>query len=186
MQLALLPISLILFVSTSHYALVTSFSTQNVIVRQTFPVGSAAGNVQLKSHFIHRRSNTHLHMSKLEDDAEEKTSLDTILGTVGVTSQPIVWVSLYFVASTGRGLPEGPFGLLGAIEGLSYLAIVSLVLKRLVLKSKGSDLLEKAENLSLLTIGFSLLVLGNLIAQQGCIPNAKPLLDYSNFVKVCK
>jgi hypothetical protein len=32
--------------------------------------------------------------------------------------------SLYVKVSTGKGLPAGPSGLLGAVEGLSYLALV--------------------------------------------------------------
>ena len=32
--------------------------------------------------------------------------------------------SLYVKVNTGKGLPAGPSGLLGAVEGLSYLALV--------------------------------------------------------------
>ena len=38
---------------------------------------------------------------------------EKILGAVGLTAQPVVWFSLYYVATTGAGLPAGPFGLLG-------------------------------------------------------------------------
>ena len=38
----------------------------------------------------------------------------------------MVWASLYRVATTGAGLPGGPFGVVGAVEGLSYLLMVGL------------------------------------------------------------
>jgi hypothetical protein len=31
-----------------------------------------------------------------------------VLESVGLVSQPIVWISLYSVATTGHGLPAGP------------------------------------------------------------------------------
>ena len=80
---------------------------------------------------------------------------------------------------------EGPFGIIGAVEGLAYLSVVGLVFRRIINSKKSSGVLERAENLSIITLGASLLVLASLISKQGCIPNAKPLLDYSNYVKVC-
>jgi len=35
--------------------------------------------------------------------------------------------SVYTKVKTGSGLPSGPFGLLGAVEGLSYLTLVGIV-----------------------------------------------------------
>lgn len=51
--------------------------------------------------------------------ALEGVSFLVILGIVG-------W-SAYTKVSTGKGLPNGPFGLLGAVEGLSYLALAAAV-----------------------------------------------------------
>jgi hypothetical protein len=79
--------------------------------------------------------------SKKSDHVEEATppsnvvddndSLFAFLSTWAVLAallaQPVVWISLYFVVTTGGGLPAGPFGLLGALEGISYLAVVAIV-----------------------------------------------------------
>ncbi|CAJ1923106.1 unnamed protein product [Cylindrotheca closterium] len=108
------------------------------------------------------------------------------LGVVGIASQPIVWVSLGFVATTGAGLPAGPFGLLGAVEGLSYLIVVGLVASNVIFQERTSDSsLETAQKLSSFTLLAALLTLLSLVKDQGCIPNAKPILDYSNYLPVC-
>ena len=132
-----------------------------------------------------RQSLTQQCLSKSNGEETSENGIDNLLGSAGVISQPILWISLYFVATTGGGLPEGPFGILGAVEGLAYLSVVGLVFRRIINPKKSSGVLERAENLSIITLGASLLVLASLISKQGCIPNAKPLLDYSNYVKVC-
>ena len=65
--------------------------------------------------------------------------------------------ALYSKVSTGSGLPAGPGGLLGAAEGLSCLSVAA---------------------------GAAVLLL--LQANQGCVPNALPLADYSDRVAVCR
>lgn len=35
--------------------------------------------------------------------------------------------SLYTKSKTGSGLPNGPFGLLGAVEGFSYLSLLAIL-----------------------------------------------------------
>ena len=174
---------LLLGLASHHVVNVASFSTPKVIGRHHDVLTT---NVP-KVHFVEepQRKWTIVYMGKQEEDITTESKLDDILGSVGAISQPVVWVSLYFVATTGGGLPAGPFGLLGALEGLTYLSVVSLVIRRILVRDRASGMLEKAENLSLLTLGASLLVLASLVAQQGCVPNAKPLLDYSNYVKVC-
>ena len=111
----------------------------------------------------------------------------SVLGALGIACQPIAWISLYFVATTGAGLPAGPFGLLGAVEGLSYLLIVGLVASSGVGdKNNGTDTsLSTAQKLSSFTLLVALLTLLSLIKAQGCIPNAKPILDYSSYLPVC-
>ena len=188
--MVLLQLALLLLGLASHHVVnVASFSTPEVIARHR-DVLTRSTNVP-KVHFveesqsIYQRVRTIVYMGKQEEDISTEDNIDNILGSVGAISQPIVWVSLYFVATTGGGLPAGPFGLLGALEGLAYLSVVGLVIRRILVRDRTSGMLGKAENLSLLTLGASLLVLASLIAQQGCVPNAKPLLDYSNYVKVC-
>lgn len=187
MELVPLLLVLIVFLSASHHVNVASFSAPKNIARHPTPIMDIPNHHVMQLQNNGQRKLTYLYMGESEDDVASENSLDNILGSVGAISQPVVWVSLYYVATTGGGLPAGPFGLLGAVEGLAYLSVVGLVIRRIFFpsKSKASSVLETAENLSLLTIGASLLVLASLIAQQGCIPNAKPLLDYSNYVKVC-
>ena len=114
--------------------------------------------------------------------------------TARLVANVVVFVSLYFVATTGGGLPAGPFGLLGAAEGVSYLVVVGFVGAALRSKlstgaglpSGPAGLLGAAEGLSFLSVVGGLAVLALLVAQQGCVPNALPLADYSSLVRVCK
>lgn len=114
------------------------------------------------------------------------------LSAMGVVAQPIVWTSLYCVATTGAGLPSGPFGLLGAVEGISYLVIVALIGNALYRTMLGKDhedrdaSLDIVERSSYVTIVVGLLVLATLVLQQGCVPNAKPIFDYSDYVPICE
>lgn len=41
------------------------------------------------------------------------------ISVLGLASQPIMWWSLFTLKTTGCGLPAGPFGLIGAAEGIS-------------------------------------------------------------------
>ena len=134
-------------------------------------------------------------MSGEEEDDEEGGKRDLPIGVAGVVAQPVVWVSLYSVATTGGGLPAGPFGALGLLEGLSYLAIVGFVAAALVSKVRtGSGLpagpgglLGLAEGLSFLSVAAGLLVLAfTALGADGCVPNALPLVDYSAYVNVCR
>jgi hypothetical protein len=152
--------------------------------------------------------------NKNENESSFSSSSSTsssmlILNNVGLIAQPIVWISLVCVSTTGGGLPEGPYGLVGAIEGLSYLAVVGWAAvalwnqyrRRVVVGSSSSSTTTTttttatpppqtpppplSERLSLFTIGIGLVVLVQLVTDQGCIPNAKPILDYSAYVNVC-
>jgi len=127
-----------------------------------------------------------------------------LLGLVGLVFQPVVWVSLYSLASTGHGLPAGPAGLIGAVEGVAYLLVVLLALlprpvaadddgtgggklsnEDVANASNGSSLILGARKISRITIAVGFLVLAGVVAGKGCVPNAKPLLDYSEFLPVC-
>jgi hypothetical protein len=116
-------------------------------------------------------------------NAEGLLSPGSILGTAGLVVQPIVWISLVSVATTGAGLPAGPFGLIGAIEGLSYVLVV--ILAGTAALREDTVTMPRSQQWSLATLGLALLVLVKLVADQGCIPNAKPILDYSAYVRVC-
>lgn len=51
----------------------------------------------------------------------------TILGAGGIIMSFVMLYSEYVLKMTGCGLPAGPFGLVGAVEGLSYLGVTGLV-----------------------------------------------------------
>jgi hypothetical protein len=125
-----------------------------------------------------------------DNDSDESVS---IIGVAGLVAQPFVWVSLYFVATTGAGLPAGPFGLLGGLEGLAYLAVVGLVAASIGRSITGGSsstgknplLLGMSERISWFTLVAALLTLLSLVVDQGCVPNAKPILDYSAYLPIC-
>jgi hypothetical protein len=121
-----------------------------------------------------------------DDDSERNES-----SLLSVVSLGIVWVSLATVATTGAGLPPGPFGVLGALEGVSYLIMLALVGKfayRSIAEDEddsksGVDIL--AERLAIFTLALSLLVLASIVVVSRCVPNATPILDYSAYVPIC-
>ena len=127
------------------------------------------------------------------EDDEEHQSI-SLAGVAGLISQPIVWSSLYLVRTTGGGYPAGPFGLVGLLEGISYLVVVTLAAtytwKNVVTGGRfyKEDIprsVDVAERMSVITFVIALLVLLSLVVDQGCVPNAKPILDYSDYLPIC-
>lgn len=114
---------------------------------------------------------------------ESSSSDQTLLGIAGTGASIVALYSEFTLKTTGCGLPAGPFGLLGAVEGVSYLGVVALAALSLMKKAKtGSGLpagpggvLGAAEGLSFLAILVGLVVLGFQIADYGYIPNAVPM-----------
>ena len=84
---------------------------------------------------------------------------------------------------TGCGLPTGPFGMVGATEGISYLGVVVLVGFSLFTKirtgsglpSGQSGILGGAEGLAYLALLAGVLVLIAQLTNYGYIPNAVPM-----------
>ena len=103
-------------------------------------------------------------------------------GVLGIISNPIMDYSLFVLKTTGCGLPAGPFGLLGAAEGVSYLVVIGYVASALVQKVRtGSGLpagpfglIGAAEGLSFLTFVAGLVVLGFQLTDYGYVPEAVP------------
>jgi hypothetical protein len=101
----------------------------------------------------------------------------------GLAAQPVTWWSLYTLKTTGCGLPAGPFGLLGAAEGVSYLVVVGFVSAAIFSKvTRGSGLpagpgglLGAAEGLSFLSAAAGLVVLGFQLSDYGFLPEAIPV-----------
>ena len=130
----------------------------------------------------------------MADAAEEEADDYTIAAAAGLVANPIMWVSLGFVATTGGGLPAEWGPLVGALEGISYLIVVGFAGASLFSKvTTGSGLpagrgglLGAAEGLSFLSIVAGIGVLATLVGQQDCVPNALPIADYSDKVNVCR
>jgi hypothetical protein len=107
----------------------------------------------------------------------------TLLGVSGTLAAFVVLYSEFTLKATGCGLPAGPFGVLGAAEGIGYLAVVGLAGYSLYTKVQtGSGLpagpggiLGAAEGLSFVAVAAGLVVLGFQIADYGYIPNAVPM-----------
>ena len=108
---------------------------------------------------------------------------EAVLGAAGTTASLVTLYSEYTLKTTGCGLPAGPFGLVGAVEGLSYLGVVGLVAYSLYSKVRtGSGLpagpgrlLGAAEGLAFLAAVAGLVVLGFQVVDYGYIPNAVPM-----------
>ena len=100
-----------------------------------------------------------------------------------IACQPVMYWSLYTLKTTGCGLPAGPFGAVGAIEGVSYLAVIGIAGASLATKAKtGSGLkagpgglLGLAEGLAFTAIVVGLVVLAFQFADYGYLPNAIPV-----------
>ncbi|MBA0824391.1 hypothetical protein Goarm_021066, partial [Gossypium armourianum] len=104
----------------------------------------------------------------------------TIAG--GLVANPVIAWSLYTLKTTGCGLPPGPGGSIGALEGVSYLVVVGIVGWSLYTKAKtGSGLpngpfglLGAVEGLSFLSLLAILVVFGLQFLQSGSIPGPLP------------
>mmetsp|Transcript_80965 Transcript_80965/g.158954 ORF Transcript_80965/g.158954 Transcript_80965/m.158954 type:complete len:204 (+) Transcript_80965:607-1218(+) len=168
--------------SVSAWTTTTSGDLARITKFHQEPLLSGQGRRQRQCH-----STTRLYSKKTKknDDTPQDPaarSKDSVLERIGILAQPIVGISLLSVATMGGGLPAGPLGLVGALEGLSYVVVVVLALRALVTPNPERT---TSQQLSLVTLGLALVVLGLLLTTQGCIPNAKPLLDYSAYVRVC-
>ncbi|KAK6258370.1 hypothetical protein QQP08_002375 [Theobroma cacao] len=100
----------------------------------------------------------------------------------GLVANPVIAWSLYTLKTTGCGLPPGPGGSIGALEGVSYLTVVGIVGWSLFTKAKtGSGLpngpfglLGAVEGLSFLSLLAILVVFGLQFFQNGSIPGPLP------------
>mmetsp|Transcript_6627 Transcript_6627/g.14692 ORF Transcript_6627/g.14692 Transcript_6627/m.14692 type:complete len:160 (-) Transcript_6627:341-820(-) len=123
----------------------------------------------------HRRRSTQMAMEAFKPDVAQ--------AVLGLAAQPVMWWSLYVLKTTGCGLPAGPYGLFGALEGVSYLIVAGFVLASLYSKATtGSGLpagrggvLGLAEGISFLTATAGLVVFGFQVLDYGYIPNAVPV-----------
>jgi len=84
----------------------------------------------LGGHLLYRR---HAHMHtwvRLSADCTRQQQ-----AVIGLAAQPIMWWSLWTLKTTGCGLPAGPYGVYGALEGVSYLIVAGFVLASIYSKA---------------------------------------------------
>jgi len=107
------------------------------------------------------------------------------IGAFGIGASAVCFYSLYVLRTTTCGLPPGPFGLEGAIEGISYLVVTWIfswsVFKKVKtgsgLNTDPAGLLGAAEGLSFLVvlggIAIAVLNLNDYGFLPGFLPNDK-------------
>ncbi|BDA46843.1 probable glucoamylase at N-terminal half [Coccomyxa sp. Obi] len=108
--------------------------------------------------------------------------LQVFVGTLALFAVPVVAWSLYTLNTTGCGLPPGPGGALGALEGVSYVTLLGVVAWSIGMKattSKGlppgpGGLLGAAEGLSYLSLAAGAVVLVLQVKNYGYVPSALP------------
>ena len=106
-----------------------------------------------------------------------------LIGAGGTVASIVMLYSEYVLSQTGCGLPAGPMGVVGGVEGLSYLSVVGLVAYSLFLKfTTGSGLpagkyglLGLAEGLAFVGVAVGIVVLGLQLSNYGYVPNAIPM-----------
>ncbi|KAL7576014.1 hypothetical protein ACA910_000801 [Epithemia clementina (nom. ined.)] len=171
-----------IFLLTFALALVDGFTIRSTS-RSVLASLLNDGNEKSSCPELHRHS-MHTRLFLSNDPTPSISSSDQqILGISGTISGLIVFISEYTLASTGCGLPAGPFGIFGLAEGISYLGVVGIAGYSAFTKIKtGSGLpagpgglLGAAEGLSFLAIFAGLVVLALQITNYGYIPNAVPM-----------
>jgi hypothetical protein len=120
-----------------------------------------------------------------DDDAEEEEvgPLGLAATALGLVAAPVVLYSEYVLKTTGCGLPAGPGGALGALEGISYLVVVGIAGASIYKKVKTgtglpagpAGLLGAVEGLSFLAVLVGAVVLGLTIKDFGSVPEAVPV-----------
>lgn len=131
-----------------------------------------------------KRYITKLH-SQEEDELPEEISVESpfLLGVSGLIASITVLYSESVLFNTGCGLPAGPFGIVGAVEGISYLGVVGLIGFSLYAKIKTgkglpagpAGILGAAEGVAYLAALAGILVLIAQVTNYGYIPNAVPM-----------
>lgn len=121
-------------------------------------------------------------MAKESREGSGTTATEAAAIVGGLVATPVIGWSLYTLKTTGCGLPPGPGGSVGALEGVSYLVVVGIVAWSLFTKTKtGSGLpngpfglLGAVEGLSYLSLLAIIVVFGFQYFEQGSIPGPLP------------
>ena len=115
-------------------------------------------------------------------EAGGRERFELVAGAAGVLSSAVVCWSEYTLRVTGCGLPPGPGGSLGALEGVSYLCVGSIFLWSLVKKARTGEglpngpggLLGAAGETSFLVVLGGFTLLGLQTQEYGYIPGFFP------------
>ena len=118
-----------------------------------------------------------------DDFVNENEGLLLAAGLGGVVASCVTGYSLYTLKNTGCGLPAGPGGIVGAIEGISYLGVAGLLgASAYAKKTTGSGLpagpyalLGLAEGVAFVLALAGVYVGIAQIIDYGYIPNAVPV-----------
>ncbi|KAF9678337.1 hypothetical protein SADUNF_Sadunf07G0024500 [Salix dunnii] len=152
------------------------------------PSSASLLSLQSHSYYVNSSRSRRLHQSlKIVGMAKETTDrgngiVEKVAIAGGLVSTPVIAWSLYTLKTTGCGLPPGPGGSIGALEGVSYLAVVGIIGWSLYTKAKtGSGLpsgpfglLGAVEGLSYLSLLAILVVFGLQFLEKGSIPGPLP------------
>jgi hypothetical protein len=103
-------------------------------------------------------------------------------GILGTIASVVVLYSEFVLKTTGCGLPAGPFGIVGAVEGVSYLGVVATCATAAVdyfseNGVEGSDNITRriATALGVTAAAVGIVVLVLQVTDYGYIPNAVPM-----------
>jgi hypothetical protein len=103
-------------------------------------------------------------------------------GILGTIASVVVLYSEFVLKTTGCGLPAGPFGIVGAVEGVSYLGVVATCATAAVdyfseNGVEGSDNITRriATALGVTAAAVGIVVLVLQVTNYGYIPNAVPM-----------
>lgn len=107
---------------------------------------------------------------------------EKLLTAVTLPALGVVAYSEFVLASSGCGLPPGPYGIYGAVEGISYLVLLAFVGLSVYVKAtsgKGlppgpSNLLGAAEGLAYMLLLLGIMDAAFIIYKFGELPSAVP------------
>ena len=106
---------------------------------------------------------------------EMATEKNIVADVVGVGASSVVLYSEWTLSQTGCGLPAGPYGIVGGIEGISYLLVVAIAAQTILIPSDEKKEINVGFIASLISILIGLLVLFGQLTNYGYIPNAVPM-----------
>eukprot|EP00882_Tetradesmus_deserticola_P028167 GHRQ01031361.1.p1 GENE.GHRQ01031361.1~~GHRQ01031361.1.p1 ORF type:complete len:158 (+),score=59.42 GHRQ01031361.1:502-975(+) len=96
----------------------------------------------------------------------------------GLVANPVMLFSEYTLKTTGEGIPPGPGGLYGALEGVSYLVVLGIIGWSIATKLRTgsglpagpSGLLGAVEGFSYLSLLGAIVVFGLTFLEKGGLP----------------